>query len=121
MSITSTDKIFEVADSEYAYNVKAFKPVCSGKTLSIHVPKIMGSITLEGNQSIVVNGLFDNATACKPTYATKVKCIKAITATLKENCNWLDKVNSSGTVPKNSMFNVEFLNNNIQTPYITTK
>jgi hypothetical protein len=121
MSITSTDKIFSVNDSEYGYAVDSFHPVSAGKTINLYVPKIMGDLIKDGSETISTSKIFDNASDCKPVYATKVQKIKSLPVTVKENCNWLDKLNSKGYIPKDSMFVVEFLNGNISTPYATTK
>ena len=121
MSITNRDKIFNVNESEYGYSVSAFKPVPSGSKITLYVPKIMGAITDTGTGSIVINGLIANDKACKPVFATKVSRSKAFSVTIKENCNWMDKISGSGVVPKGTMFNVEFLNGNILEPYATTK
>ena len=121
MSLTNMDRIFEVNESEYGYSAGAFRPTASGRSIPLYIPKLMGAITSIGPESIIINGLFANAKECKPLFATKVNRSKSISVIVKENCNWLDKVNSSGIVPSGSMFNVEFLNGNISTPYATTK
>jgi tricorn protease-like protein len=121
MSITGFNKIFTVESSEYGYAASSFKPVHSGKNISIYVPKIMGAITGTGKDTIVANKMFDNDDACKITYSKTVNRAKAFSPTVDTNCNWLDKLNSAGLVPKGTRFNVEFLNGNIATPYVTTK
>lgn len=121
MSITNRDKVFDVNDSEYGYTVSTFRPVASGSKINLYVPKIMGAITDTGIGTIAINGLFANDKSCKPTFATKVLRSKSFAVTLKDNCNWLDKVNGSGVVPSGTMFTVEFLNGSIAEPYATTK
>ena len=121
MSLTGFNKIFEVNESEYAYNPTAYKPVAGGKTITLYVPKLMGAITSIGSENIIINGLFDNAKECMPVYNKKVTKSKSFSPTVKDNCNWLDKLTSGGYIPANSRFTVEFLNGNIATPVVTTK
>lgn len=121
MSMTSTDKIFNVNEQEYGYCCNSFKPVASGNSIAMYVPKLMGNIKSVTPETIVINNLFDNANDCKPVFAKKVTKSKSLMALLKENCNWLDKVTGSGIVPKGTMFTIEFLNGCISNPYVTTK
>lgn len=121
MSITGTSKIFQVEDGEYGYNVGSIKPVPSGHTVNMYIPKIMGAIESTGVETISINNLFDNDSQCRPTFSTRVYKTKSIPVKIKENCNWLDKVTAEGYVPSNSMFIVEFLNGDISSPYATSK
>lgn len=119
--MTSFNKVFSVDAQEYGYSCGSFSPVSSGSSIPVYVPKLMGGITATGTDTISTNALFDNASDCKPVFNTKVNRTKSFNATVKQNCNWLDKVNSAGVVPSGTMFTVEFLNGNISSPYVTTK
>lgn len=126
MSLTGFGKVFDVNDSEYAYITSRVRPVAGKKTLNFYVPKIMGAIVgvepgKTCKENIVINKLFDNDQKCMPTYAKQVTRAKSFAATVKENCNWMDKLDKSGYIPKDTQFIVEFLNGNISTPVITTK
>lgn len=119
--LTSNAKIFDVNEMEYAYAAEDFRPVCADNTIGVFVPKIMGDIQKTGTDTININGLFDNDSSCKPAFETKVTLTDVLQVLIKENCNWLDKLTDEGMVPKDSMFNVEFVNCNILEPYATTK
>ena len=121
MAITGTDKIFSVNDSEYGYTIKDEKPVASGGSIDIYVPKLMGDIDKVTPETINIDKLFDNASDCKPSFSTRVSRMKSFKPVLKSNCNWIEKINSKGVIPKGTMFTIEFLNGNIATPYLTTK
>jgi hypothetical protein len=121
MSITSTSKIFSVNDSEYGYCCGSFRPVSSGSTIAMYVPKLMGAINATGGDNIVINNLIANASDCRPTFSTYVRRSKAFSPILKDNCNWLNKVNGDGVVPAGTMFTIEFVNGNIDAAYVTTK
>lgn len=121
MSMTGTDKIFKINDTEYGYNVYSFMPGPSGLKIEVYVPKLMGAITDEGERYIDNDKLFINADECMPLYDRKIKLTKSFHATLKNNCMWLDKINSAGVCVKNTQFVIEFLNGNITQPYVTTK
>lgn len=121
MSITNFEKIFIVGENEYGYSSDKFLPIPSGKTINMYVPKLMGAITSIGTESITINGLFANDAECKPTYTTKVKKTNYMAVKLKDNCNWLNKINSDGYIEKGTKFTVEFLNANIASPFTTTK
>ena len=60
MAITGTDKIFSVNDSEYGYTIKDEKPVASGGSIDIYVPKLMGDIDKVTPETINIDKLFDN-------------------------------------------------------------
>ena len=120
MALSGPDNLFPLNESEYAYAYEAFKPVASGKTIKITVPKVTGNITQTGKISIRLSNTFVNASACKFTYTSKVTLINYISATVKENCNWLDKLNTKGLVPKDAKFNVEFVNGSVTNPRVLT-
>lgn len=120
MSITSTDKIYNVGESEIAYG-GGFYPPKSGGMISVYVPRLMGAIKSTGKESIKINNLFANAPECKPAFNTSVTIVKTMPARVRENCNWLDKLAGNGKVKANSQFTIEFLNGNITEANITTK
>ena len=121
MSLTSLDKIFTVEEQEYGFAAESFRPVASDGKMKVYIPKLMGDIRKVGSEGLVTNSLFDNATECKPIYKTTVCHSNQLEVTIKSNCNWLDKVDENGIVPKGTVFNIEFLNKNISEPYATTK
>lgn len=118
MSITSTNKIFNLTNEQYGYNVKTFRPIPAGSTIEMFIPTLMGTITKTGTDTIVINSLFDNE--IKPNVSTKVKLAKSIKVTLRDNCQWMDKVDGSNQIPKGSKFYINFLDGDIQRPTTTT-
>lgn len=127
MSMTSTDKIFNVNEQEYGFCINSFKPVASGNTIDMYIPKLMGGMSSSSEnksitpENVAINNLFDNARECKPTFSNKIIKANSLSVVLKDNCNWLNKVSSSGIVPRWTMFTIEFLNGCISRPYVTTK
>ena len=119
--ITNRDILYNVDEEEYAHPRKAFKPVAGGKTIELNVPKITGNITEVGNTPVNGNNIFVNSPECKPIFEKKVNRKNTISAIVKENCIWLDKLTGSGLVPASSLFVVEFTNKSLTCPYATTK
>ena len=121
MAITGTTNVFPINESENAFAAEAFKPVASSHTIQILVPKVTGNITETGVASVNAQNIFDNEASCRPVPAGTINRKKSITAKVKENVIWLDKLTAGGVVPAGSSFNVEFVNGNITNPQVTTK
>lgn len=119
--ITNRDKLYDIDEEEYGRPRLPFKPVASGKTIELNVPKVTGNIAEIGNTPVNGQNIFINAPDCKPLYERKVIRKNTISATMKQNCVWLDKLNGAGVVPITSLFVVEFTNRSLTSPYATTK
>ena len=122
MAITTTDPIYTVDESEFGYAAMDFYPVPSGQQIPLEVPRVTGLVTEVGKRIPVAGaGIFDNATACKPSYNKMIDAVNYVMAIVEENCLWLDKLNTKGMIEKGFQFVVDFRNENILVPYATTK
>ena len=119
--VTNLDPIFNVEEEEYALSRVAFKPVPSGTKIQLNVPKVTGNITEIGVAPVNGQNIFINSPECKPVIQKKVMRKNTISAIVKENCIWLDKLNSAGLIPAGSLFVVEFTNCSLIDPFATTK
>lgn len=119
MAITTTDKIFEVGDSEYGYG-GGINPIPGKSSIGLYIPKIMGNITSTGPDNNAADGIFDNDTACKPSFSKKVNRTKGMSVTLEKNGLWMGTLNGGGQIPKGTRFRVHFLNGNLDKPYAST-
>ena len=119
MSITTPDKIFEVDDSEYGYG-GGTTSIPGQSSISLYIPKIMGNIGGTGPDNNAADGIFDNDSACKLSFAKKVNRAKSMSVTLEKNGLWLATLDGGGMIPKGTKFRVHFLNGNIDKPYAST-
>ena len=104
-------------ESEFGYAYEDFYPVPSGETIKLTVPRITGTVQDVGINMGVSGGCYEN----KPPYNKIITGIDYINATMKENCDWLDKLNNKGIIEKGYQFVVDFENANPTEPYATTK
>lgn len=119
MAITNLDKVFEVEDSEYAYAGEQL-PQAGTDSISLTIPKVTGNLTGTGPDSNAADGIFDNDSSCKPSFAKKVNRAKALSVPLEKNGLWLGHLNGSAMIPKGAQFRVHFINRNIHKPRATT-
>lgn len=119
MSMTSTQKIFEVENSEYGYADEQL-PVAGTDSIGLRIPKIMGNLSGTGPDNNAADGIFDNDPACKPSFAKKVMRAKVLNVPLEKNGLWLAHLNGGAKIPKDAKFRIHFINKNIHNPYATT-
>lgn len=121
MAITNFDKVFTVENYEYGFAVEDFAPVNSGDYIKLYIPKLMGNINYTGSDTVNVNGVIINSKVSKLKYSNKVMNLDYIPVKVIGVTDWSDKIHGDGLIHKGEKFIVEFINGNIQTPYVTTK
>lgn len=119
--ISGFSKIFQVENSEYGYAAEDFLPVKYGEYISLYIPKLTGAINEVGIESINMKNIISNSSECMPRISTKIAITNSINVMVRSYGGWETKVDKNGIVKKGTPFIVEFINGDIQNPYVTTK